>query len=203
MVFVHTQSCDDVRVRPDYDKSARREDTSACVRRRFARYDTISVSCIPVSAPHLPFPHVAHLHARVECCAVHVLAAGSRRAPAQGSEEAAAERRVRLGGAGLDVAHVRERAGEEALHLLERAAELRELAARRARGLREEVDWARRRSGAARRGSTDDARPDRSASVKRSSHGIGTKTQFSGFGSTPTGELYALSPAPVGARHRQ
>lgn len=34
-----------------------------------------------------------------------------------------------------------------------------------------------------------DVRPERSFSVKWSSHGIGTNTQFSGLGSTPTGEL--------------
>ena len=40
-----------------------------------------------------------------------------------------------------------------------------------------EEDWVRR------------SIPERSAWWKRSSQGMGTKTQFSGFGKTPTGEL--------------
>lgn len=37
--------------------------------------------------------------------------------------------------------------------------------------------------------------PLRSAGWKRSSQGTGTKTQFSGFGKTPTGELKELGCA--------
>jgi len=40
-----------------------------------------------------------------------------------------------------------------------------------------------------RDGEAKDVLPLRSASWKRSSTGTGTKTQFSGFGKTPTGEL--------------
>lgn len=36
----------------------------------------------------------------------------------------------------------------------------------------------------------DNVRPLLSASWNRSSTGTGTKTQFSGFGNTPTGELH-------------
>ncbi len=39
----------------------------------------------------------------------------------------------------------------------------------------------------------EDARPLRSASLARSVMGIGTKTAFSGFGKTPTGELRNVS----------
>ena len=42
-----------------------------------------------------------------------------------------------------------------------------------------------------------DLRPARSASWKRNSHGMGTKTQFSAFGATPTGELGVASQVSV------
>ena len=43
-----------------------------------------------------------------------------------------------------------------------------------------------------------DVRPLRSASLNLSSQGIGTKTQFSGLGVTPTGDLREIFPLDLG-----
>jgi hypothetical protein len=109
-------------------------------------------------------------------------------------EQRAAQRRVRPRAARAHAPHPREHAREHVLHLRERVRELvqvrRRLRAQRRR--REQVHCGQPSAEGAGKGARD-ARPARSALEKRSVQGTGTNTQFSGFGSVPTGELRAVS----------